>query len=336
MNCARKTPTGRSIRRRLAPVPADEHDRTERDRRVSVSAGAAENLQFGLPAGLIGNPIPLAQCTLGEFNANERLPNALFTNGCPADTQVGVAMITVQVVGETLGGKICGLITNTVPLFNLEPAPGEPARFGFYVCGNPVYLDTAIRTGSDYGITVNVTNTTQLPAFLAARVSIWGTPGDPRHDNSRGWTCGFSLAKLGEQPGPETCEASPSIAHPPPFLSLPRRARRRLKRRSRSARGHIRSSPACSHCPCPIRCTTPPVKQRVSTVAIASVHPVAGSRPGRARGEQLERVDGREHIDQQESLNASGLAVSDVRNVTAVLPEGCRSTPPGGSFGSLQ
>ncbi len=157
-----------------------------------------KNLQFDLPPGLIGNPVPFPQCTLGDFNANSKFPHAQFTNKCPADTQIGVAMITVQVVGEALGGKTCGLATVTVPLFNLEPAPGEPARFGFSVCLNPVYLDTAVRTGSDYGITVNVTNTTQIASFLAARVSIWGTPGDPRHDNSRGWTCGYSLSKLGE------------------------------------------------------------------------------------------------------------------------------------------
>ncbi len=37
-----------------------------------------------------------------------------------------------------------------------------------------------------------------------------------------------------------------------------------------------------------------------------------------------------QHIDQQESLNASGLAVSDVRAVTAVLPEGVQINPSGG------
>ena len=82
----------------------------------------------------------------------------------------------------------------TVPVFNLEPRPGEPARFGFDALAGPrVYLDTAIRSGSDYGVTVKVSNITQIAGFLASRLTFWGVPGDPAHDNSRGWDCGFTV-----------------------------------------------------------------------------------------------------------------------------------------------
>src|SRR6202020_3027449 len=82
-----------------------------------------------------------------------------------------------------------GLITVASPVFNLKPSVGEPARFGFRTLVANVILDTSVRTGGDYGVTVSVSNITQLSSFLANRVTFWGVPGDPIHDQSRGWQC---------------------------------------------------------------------------------------------------------------------------------------------------
>ena len=54
---------------------------------------------------------------------------------------------------------------------------GEPARFGFEIRTVPVVLDTAVRTGGDYGVTVSVSNATEAAQVLGAQVTFWGAPG---------------------------------------------------------------------------------------------------------------------------------------------------------------
>ncbi len=76
-------------------------------------------------------------------------------------------------------------------MFNLEPAPGEPARFGFAVLHSPVILNTSLRSGpgEDYGVTVTVPNITQLTSFMSATTVFWGAPASAANDQSRGWGC---------------------------------------------------------------------------------------------------------------------------------------------------
>ena len=65
-----------------------------------------------------------------------------------------------------------------------------------------IYLDTSVRTGEDYGVNVSVTHASNAVELLGSDVTIWGVPGDPRHDKSRGWQCllgGGHLRLLGIQ-----------------------------------------------------------------------------------------------------------------------------------------
>src|SRR6185312_6624813 len=124
-------------------------------------------------------------------------------NTCPDDTVVGVASVSIALPGSKA-------LTSEVPLFALVPSVGEPARFGFVVANDPVYLDTSVRTGGDYGVTVSVNNITEAADFLGSRVTFWGVPGDPRHDPVRGEGC----LKEG------TCTPLAQIT-PPPLMTLP-------------------------------------------------------------------------------------------------------------------
>lgn len=164
-----------------------------------------------LPAGLVGNPTSLQVCTLGEFLKDVHGEE----NECPPQSAIGVASATVNVPGSL------GVSTFTVPVFNLEPYFGEPARLGFFIAPAdvPIVLDPSLRSGlgEDDGINVLASNISETAGILSARVTIWGVPGDPRHDSSRGWGCIAAENQIVIKP---PCNASEE-AHPHAFLSLP-------------------------------------------------------------------------------------------------------------------
>ncbi len=166
----------------------------------------AKDLSFRLPPGFLGNPQAVAQCPDVDFSSI----GSNNVNACPADTAIGVALVTLNLPSPPLG-----VFSEAVPVFNLVPAAGEPARFGLEDTKVPIILDTSVRTGGDYGVDVTIKNTTQVAQLLQSRVTLWGDPGNPTHDHSRGWAC-----LDGKEVNGETCQPPgqrPSV----PFLTLP-------------------------------------------------------------------------------------------------------------------
>ena len=70
-------------------------------------------------------------------------------NGCPADTMVGMATLTLS-EGTALD-RIATLVT---PVYNISPAPGEPAAFAFNAFFLSVRLDTSVLSDGNYGVRV--------------------------------------------------------------------------------------------------------------------------------------------------------------------------------------
>jgi hypothetical protein len=173
------------------------------------------SLDIKLPPGLVGNASRLPQCTEADFNAP--LPGTdvgTTVNRCSAATVLGVASVTVD------EPNLFGVLTASVPLFNLAPERGEPARFGFEVLHSPVILDTSVRTGGDYGVTVKANYISELVAFISSTVTFWGVPGDERHDASRGWSC--LIAGKAYRPGGEAPPCVPAKqSQPSALLTLP-------------------------------------------------------------------------------------------------------------------
>jgi hypothetical protein len=182
---------------------------------VPEAPALQKDLNFRIPAGVLGNPNAVPQCP--DLAFGQVLNNGL--NDCADDTAIGVA--TVSFFEPGILSKVPGS-TNvwSVPVFNLVPAPGEPAKFGFSTNHVAVVLDTAVRTGEDYGVDVHVRNTSAAVQVLGAQVTLWGTPGDPVHDSARGWNCIESGGYVrGRKPPPE-CGHN-EFANPKPFLLLP-------------------------------------------------------------------------------------------------------------------
>jgi hypothetical protein len=113
--------------------------------------GPVKTIHVDLPPGLTVNPQATAQCTQAEFDTPvgpTELP------GCPAASQVGEERLTLKI--EANGAEVPPTPGVTrVPLYNMVPDFGEPAKFGFKIGSTPaskktVYLNTAVAWESDY------------------------------------------------------------------------------------------------------------------------------------------------------------------------------------------
>jgi hypothetical protein len=285
-------------------------DQEERGKPVAL----AKDLHFKLPPGLIGNPVPFARCSLANFLA-ERGGITGGGGSCPTQTVVGVARVEVNLSAIGVG---YGWIS--AALYNLEPAIGEPARFGFIIGGAPVLLDTAVRTGEDYGVTVNVSNITQVAEFFGSEVTFWGVPGDARHDNARNTECLYRARGI-EIIHPTEEEPCPVFgAHkPPPLIAMPPSCTGQLHASievdSWKDQGSFLSFPNTDQMPALDGCNR---LQFAPSISLA---------PDGQAGSTPTGLVVAVHVPQDVSLDPEGLAEADVKNTTVALPAGVVLNP---------
>jgi hypothetical protein len=289
-----------------------------------------KELTFDPPPGLIGDPDAVPRCPLNEFETNE---------GCPPDTQVGVSTVFLSGFGVPgLEGRFGNEFAVTVPVYNLEPSVGEPARFGFHVNSDvkvAVYLDTGVRTGSDYGVVVTVHNISQAVTFVGSQLSLWGDPGDPRHDNARG-TCVISQVFRGEfyedigftkEEG--TCEHTQAGSKQPPFLSLPASCSGLSDPFTASMEATSWVEPNPEH--------TPGAEYRLhedggEPLGMTGCNklpfdPSIALAPDSQAGSTPTGLTVGVHVDQTAALNPTGLTEADVKDTTVALPQGVQLSP---------
>ena len=97
------------------------------------------------------------------------------TNLCPPTRSIGRR----DRQSHTNRWRTC--IYRTVPVFNLVPAQGEPARFGFEVIGKVpiVHRHLCASRATTTAWTCSVKTPPQTAGLLCSQVTLWGVPGDP-------------------------------------------------------------------------------------------------------------------------------------------------------------
>ncbi len=277
---------------------------------VPSAPALPRDLAFKLPPGLLGNVNGVAQCTdsqfatIGSDNVNE----------CPTDSAVGVATLALTEPNNV------GRNTRRVPVFNMVPAPGEPAQFGFEVEKVQVILKTEVLTNENYAVAVRTTDTSQLAQVLSAQVTLWGEPGAEAHDTSRGWACLL--------PSREAGPCNPPAQRPTiPFLRLPTSCEP-LEMAVQGTSWPTSTAPSglALQQPQPLPGDTPPVEV-LSDCASLPFNPSIDLTPEQSAGNTPSGMTVNVKVPQQPSLQLGGLAEGDVGSASVALPEGMLLNP---------
>jgi hypothetical protein len=131
---------------------------------ASEPSASSKDVRFDLPPGLVGTTVGVARCMMAEV--------VNYAN-CPRDTMVGTATLIVFVAGALDERQ-----TITVPVYNIAPAPGEPAAFAFNALFFPVRLDTSVLSDGEYNVRVTAPDITTGAADYFSSVTIWGDPAE--------------------------------------------------------------------------------------------------------------------------------------------------------------
>jgi hypothetical protein len=248
--------------------------------------GEVKDLEVRLPPGLIGNSTAMPQCTRQQFDARR----------CPANAQVG------------FDTAFTGPEPQALPVYNLAPPPGVPAEFGFTLSGISTFLDTAVRSNGDYGITEHAENLAQRK-IISNSITLWGVPTESSHDALRR--------------APRCHTGCPSNAAATPLLTLP------------------------TSCEGPGTIATSAVTWRSDLTSEASflTHDAAGTPTGFSGCDELPfspsltiipeatqsetptGLTAEVRMPQEGLLNAAGTATADLRDTTIELPEGLAVNP---------
>jgi hypothetical protein len=154
--------------------------------------------------GFAGSPTAVPRCsTLDFLTLSNEEGNDTSVPECADSAAVGKITVFLGPLGTPEE------VAFDSPVYLLEPAPGVAAKLGFWVKGVPVTVDVGVSESPPYNIVGASRNISQLLEFYGAKLTLWGNPASPVHDEERG-AC---------HEGGKSCPAGVAEV---PFLTLPR------------------------------------------------------------------------------------------------------------------
>jgi hypothetical protein len=164
--------------------------------------GAIRNFEFEGAPGFIGSPDALPRCSTLDFLADT----------CADSTALGM-------VTASIGAKGGSADAGPFPIYGLEPPPGVAAKLGFTVDpGVPFAVDLGLSESPPYNVLASVRNAPQLVEVFGTEVTLWGVPADSAHDRLRG-SCLQPVTNPGDDPSVGKCPADIPVK---PFITIPR------------------------------------------------------------------------------------------------------------------
>jgi hypothetical protein len=268
--------------------------------------GAVKDIEIFQVPGFIGDQTAVPTCKTVDFLTLEEGAPA-----CPDSTAVGLIEVTLGNGNETGEGSMTG--TFTAPLYYLAPAPGKVARLGFVVQSAAIPIDIALNPNPPYNVLAQTRNISQILEFYGTEVTLWGIPGDPRHDEERGHC----------YKGGKRCLSGASEA---PFLTLPRTCAGPLSTSyeldSWQSPGLWTSGSALTHDE-----AEPPNPQGMIGCGALAFNPAITAVPTSKAASSPSGLDFSLDVNDEGLVNPSGRANSDIEKAVVTLPEGMSANP---------
>ncbi len=217
-----------------------------------------------------------------------------------------------------------------MPIFNLVPAHGEPARFGFEVDTVPIVITTHVHAGTDYAVEANVELASQAANVLSSTVTFWGVPGDIRHDSQRGWNClvggYFAEARddpTGEKP-PAPCEPA-GQTEPEAFLTMPTSCENTpastMNGETWPISGDLKELPKTEFLSSSFTFTSP-----FTGCGLLPFNPSISVEPDSHAASTPSGMTVNVHLPQEGTISGKGLAESTVKETVLALPQGVEAS----------
>ncbi len=183
-----------------------------------LPAELVKDAEVELPTGLIGNPQATPRCPQPRFI---EISDITVLPNCSDDSVVGIIGLQGRIDQPLPGEGIPE--TSFLPVYNLEPGPGEVAKLGFVFAKVPVTVDVEVEAhapqdGLPVRIVATLRNISQVLQIYRAELVVWGDPSSAAHDPLRG-TC-LDLEVLGVPTSKGNCPFTGG--EKPPFLTMPR------------------------------------------------------------------------------------------------------------------